>query len=65
MLAIIMIGSNMDKDTFSNYKHFGQGIIEYTLILVLIALVVLVIFRAFGSSLGSIFSQIGSQLASF
>ncbi len=54
----------MDKYIFPIRKHLGQGIIEYTLILVFIALVVLVIFRAFGPSLGSVFSQIGSQLAS-
>jgi pilus assembly protein Flp/PilA len=40
----------------------GQGLIEYALILVFIALVVIVVLRVFGPSLGSIYSQIGNSL---
>jgi pilus assembly protein Flp/PilA len=42
----------------------GQGLIEYALILVLIAMVVLLALRFFGPYLGGIFSQISSQLSS-
>jgi Flp pilus assembly pilin Flp len=54
----------MDKQREYNQKLSGQGIIEYTLILVFIALVVIVVLKAFGPSLGLVFSQIGSQIAS-
>jgi len=40
----------------------GQGLIEYALILVFIAVVVLVALRIFGPNLGGIFSQINSTL---
>jgi pilus assembly protein Flp/PilA len=46
-------------------EHLGQGLIEYALILVLIALVAIVILRVFGSSLGGVFSQIGSQITNY
>jgi pilus assembly protein Flp/PilA len=42
----------------------GQGLIEYALILVLIAMVVIVALRIFGPYLGGIFSQISSQISS-
>jgi Flp pilus assembly protein, pilin Flp len=48
-----------------NRQLMGQGIIEYTLILVLIALVVIVVLKVFGPALGAVFSQIGSQVSSF
>jgi pilus assembly protein Flp/PilA len=42
----------------------GQGLIEYALILVFIALVVIVVLRVFGPSLGSVFSRISSSISS-
>lgn len=41
----------------------GQGIIEYALILVLIALVVIVVLQFLGTSLGAVFSGVNSQLS--
>ena len=43
-------------------KEKGQGLIEYALILVLIAIVVIVVLKAFGPMLGSIFSRINSSI---
>ena len=50
-------------------KHFlgmdreeGQGLVEYALILVLIAIVVIVMLRALGVQVGNIFTQITSNL---
>lgn len=40
----------------------GQGIVEYALILVLIAIVVIVILAALGPAIGNIFSQMNSDL---
>lgn len=36
----------------------GQGLVEYALILVLVALVVLVILALLGSTIGNVFSNI-------
>jgi pilus assembly protein Flp/PilA len=52
-------------------KHFsgttkllaGQGVIEYALIIVFIAIVVLVVLQIFGPSLGGVFSQIDVRLS--
>lgn len=43
-------------------KEKGQGLIEYALILVLIAIVVIVILQILGPQVGGIFSQISSAL---
>lgn len=47
--------------TRGNGQH-GQGIIEYTFIIMLIALVVLIVLMAFGPALGNIFSGITAGL---
>lgn len=44
-------------------KEKGQGLIEYALILVLIAVVVIVVLRLLGPQIGGIFSNINSNLA--
>lgn len=41
----------------------GQGLVEYALILVLIAIVVIVAVRGIGSQANSAFSKINSELA--
>jgi pilus assembly protein Flp/PilA len=46
----------------STLKEKGQGLIEYALILVLIAIVVIVVLKAFGPMLGGIFSRISSSI---
>ena len=42
--------------TFKNQK--GQGLVEYALILVLVAIVVIVILSLLGPAVGNVFSQI-------
>ena len=43
-------------------KESGQGLIEYALILVLIAIVVVVALRLFGPSINGAYNTIGSWL---
>ena len=43
-------------------KKKGQGLVEYALILVLIAIVVILILTFLGNRVNSVFSQIGSGL---
>ena len=40
------------------YKEKGQGLVEYALILVLVALVVLVILAVFGPAVGTMYSNV-------
>ena len=42
----------------------GQGLVEYALILVLVAIVVIVVLSILGPQLGNVFSQINSALGS-
>ena len=44
-------------------KEKGQGLIEYALILVLIAVVVIVVLKALGPQIGGIFSSIHTSLS--
>ena len=44
-------------------KEKGQGLIEYALILVLIAVVVIVVLRILGPQIGGIFSNINTSLS--
>jgi len=44
-------------------KESGQGLIEYALILVLIALVVIVVLRVLGPRIGGVFSRINDSLS--
>ena len=44
-------------------REDGQGLVEYALILVLIAIVVIVVLTLLGTSISGIFSQIGSTLS--
>jgi pilus assembly protein Flp/PilA len=43
-------------------KEKGQGLVEYALILVLIAVVVIAILAVLGPQIGSVFSQISDSL---
>lgn len=43
-------------------RHQGQGLVEYALIIALVAVVVIGILILLGPSIGSIFSQISSAL---
>jgi len=46
----------------NDMKKKGQGLVEYALILVLIAIVVILILTFLGSKVNQTFSQIGSGL---
>ena len=41
----------------------GQGLVEYALILVLVAIVVIVVLSILGPQIGNVFSQINDALA--
>jgi pilus assembly protein Flp/PilA len=43
-------------------KEKGQGMVEYALIIVLIAIVVIVVLTVLGSQISKVFSQISSAL---
>jgi pilus assembly protein Flp/PilA len=45
-------------------KEKGQGMVEYALIIVLIAIVVIVILTLLGTQISVVFSEISSALAS-
>ena len=48
------------RNVFRNEK--GQGLVEYALILVLIAVVVIAAVTTLGTKTSSVFSNVGSQL---
>ena len=50
------------RNKLSQLRKRGQGLVEYALILVLIAIVVIVILTFVGSRVNSTFSTIGSSL---
>jgi pilus assembly protein Flp/PilA len=47
---------------FEMYTDTGQGLVEYSLILLLIALVLIVILSIFGSELSDVYSNIIDNL---
>jgi pilus assembly protein Flp/PilA len=46
----------------SHLQERGQGLVEYAIILVLVAVVVIAIVRMLGPKLGNIFSTINNSL---
>jgi pilus assembly protein Flp/PilA len=50
------------RTKLNDMKKKGQGLVEYGLILVLIAIVVILILTFLGSKVNQTFSQIGSGL---
>lgn len=44
-------------------KEMGQGLVEYALILVMVAIVVFVVLMLLGSVVGSVFSTINDSLS--
>ena len=40
----------------------GQGLVEYAIIILLVAIVVLVVVAAFGSVVGNLFSEVEAQM---
>jgi pilus assembly protein Flp/PilA len=56
----------MNRLYFANrYSERGQGLVEYALILVLIALVVIVALALLGPRVGNVFSQISNELVPY
>jgi pilus assembly protein Flp/PilA len=50
------------RNKFNEMKKKGQGLVEYALILVLIAIVVILILTFLGTKINDTFSRIGSGL---
>ena len=48
--------------SYNRYFERGQGLVEYALILVLIALVVIIALALLGPNIGNIFSQVTDAL---
>ncbi|HUI89960.1 MAG TPA: Flp family type IVb pilin [Anaerolineales bacterium] len=46
------------------FREKGQGLVEYALILVLVAIVVIAVMMILGPTIGNTFSQINSSLSS-
>ncbi len=46
-------------------KEKGQGLVEYALILVLVAIVVIAALMILGPIIGNVFSKVNSSLAGF
>lgn len=51
--------------TNRNKKESGQGLVEYALILVLVAIVVIAVLMLLGPIIGNVFSTINGSLSSF
>jgi pilus assembly protein Flp/PilA len=51
--------------TSHNKKEKGQGLVEYALILVLVAIVVIAVLMLLGPIIGNVFSTINGSLSSF
>jgi len=47
---------------YNDFKEKGQGLVEYALILVLIAIVVILVLTALGTRVQQIFSEITAGL---
>lgn len=50
------------RNKFNQLRKKGQGLVEYALILVLIAIVVIIILTFLGTKVNDTFSKIGSGL---
>jgi pilus assembly protein Flp/PilA len=67
MMKIILIGSHTPRRKFENEEVYimlfapdekGQGLVEYALILVMVALIVIVILSLLGPAIGNVFSNV-------
>jgi len=50
------------KQLFANNKEKGQGLVEYAIILALVAIVVITVMRILGPKIGNTFSTINNSL---
>lgn len=55
-------GGTILRGKLAQLKKRGQGLVEYALILVLIAIVVIVILGFLGQQVNTVFSNIGSAI---
>jgi len=53
----ILLGKE-ENIMFKKLQRKGQGLVEYALILVLVAIVIIVILSVLGPAIGNVFSQI-------
>ena len=58
-LFVFLFGGIME---FSNRRQSGQGLLEYALIMMLVALVVILLIMIIGPAVGNIFSNVVSNL---
>jgi pilus assembly protein Flp/PilA len=61
-------GKSNERRTYTmlfSPKEKGQGLVEYALILVLVAIVVIAALMILGPIIGNVFSKINSSLSSF
>jgi pilus assembly protein Flp/PilA len=49
----------------SSIRERGQGLVEYALILVLVAVVVIAVLLVLGPIIGNVFSKLNNSLSSF
>jgi pilus assembly protein Flp/PilA len=57
------VGGDFGEDFMEYYLENGQGLIEYTLILVLLVIVVIIALGILGPSIGGAFSNISTELS--
>jgi len=48
-----------------NHQEIGQGLVEYALILLFVAIAVVLILVVYGTTLGNTYSQITNQIGQF
>lgn len=53
----------MNRHLFINIRDRGQGLVEYAVILALVAVVVIVVMRIMGPKIGNTFSTINNSLS--
>ncbi len=62
ILVIQKIQKKGEKARLFSKKEKGQGLVEYALILVLVAIVVIAVLTVMGPMIGNVFSTINSSL---
>jgi pilus assembly protein Flp/PilA len=53
------------RSMFLRVREPGQGLVEYALILVLVAVVVIAVLMILGPIIGNVFTRLNSSLSSF
>lgn len=52
----------MDSDMINSIREKGQGLVEYALIMLLVALIVIVALALFGPAVGNLYSSVIQNL---